>query len=150
MSRFESVPEDVQEFVERIKNDAFPQLVNASVLVLFDTKKRKSGGNYVLGRMTKSNDLIKHLTEDLSDDGVDYIIYLDQAVWNEIEEADKVRLVRHELCHCEFDIDSRANPYKIRDHEVQDFYSEIEFNREDPRWFERLGLVAQSIHEGDE
>ena len=58
--------------------------------------------------MQKTNDLLRHLTiEDSNDEsGYDYIMYLDKAVFENVEDADKVRLIRHELQHCEVDMEA--------------------------------------------
>jgi len=92
--------------------------------------------------MQKTNDLLRHLSDD-----EDYILYIDKVTWDNIEKEDRVRLIRHELSHTDVDIDSNTNPYKIRGHELEDFYDEIEYNREDPRWAERCAEIALSIYE---
>lgn len=149
--RFEDVPDNVVEQMNRIKRDVFPELSGARIKVLYDLKKRMSGGKIVLGRMQKTNDLLRHLTIDdaNNEEGFDYIMYIDKTAFENIEESDRIRLIRHELQHCEVDLDSNSNPYKIRDHEISDFYDEIEYNKDDPRWAERCVAVAESIYESD-
>lgn len=149
--RFEEADQHTIDFVNQIiTDDSFINLNGAKIKILFDQKKRKSGSKYVLGRMQKANDLIRTLTreDDTAEEGYDYILYLDMAVWESIDDADKKRLVRHELCHCDVDFD-KSNPYAIKDHEITDFYSEIEYNRDDPRWAERLVTIAESIYEDE-
>ncbi len=149
MSRFENVDQETVDFVKEIIGKDFERLVNAKIKILFDTKKRKSGGNYTLGRMQKANDLIRTLTfDETEDEGYDYILYLDKVVWSNIDEKDKERLVRHELCHCEVDFE-KDSPYGLKDHEITDFYSEIEYNKDDPRWAERIAVVAEQIYEDE-
>lgn len=151
MSRFEDAPDQVVELMNRIRKEVFPELRSAKIKVLYDTKKRKSGGKLVLGRMQKTNDLLRHLTVEEANDesGYDYILYLDKACFENVEELDRVRLIRHELCHCEVDIESESNPYKLKDHEISDFYSEIDFNKDDSRWGERCAIVAESVYEAE-
>lgn len=148
--RFEEADQHTVDFVNEVINEDFISLAGAKIKVLFDQKKRKSGGKYVLGRMQKANDLIRTLTKEdgTAEEGYDYILYLDIAVWESIDDTDKKRLVRHELCHCDVNFD-RSVPYGLKDHEVQDFFSEIEYNREDPRWGERLATIAESIYEDE-
>jgi hypothetical protein len=149
MSRFENVDQETVDFIREIIGKDFERLVNAKIKILFDTKKRKSGGNYTLGRMQKANDLIRTLTfDETEDEGYDYILYLDKVVWSSIDEKDKERLVRHELCHCDVDFE-KDNPYALKDHEITDFYSEIEYNKDDPRWAERIAVVAEQIYENE-
>jgi len=152
MGRFEDVTDDVIELLSEVRNEAFPELRNAKIKVLFDTKKRKLGGDLVIGRMTKTNDLIRHLTSEESGEptGYDYIMYVDKAAYENVEKVDKVRILRHELQHCDVDLDSNTNPYKLRPHEISDFHDEIEFNRDDPRWAERVAAVAESVYSRDD
>ena len=150
--RFEDVTENVMELVNEVRKEVFSELRSAKIKVLYDTKKRLGGGKMVLGRMQRTNDLLKHLTVEESGDeeGYDYILYLDKAVFENVEKPDQVRLIRHELQHCVVDLDANTNPYKIRGHEISDFYDEIEYNKEDPRWAERCVEVGLSVYGEDE
>jgi hypothetical protein len=147
--RFEDVTEDVLDVLKAVRAEHFPELNNAKIKVLFDLKKRRSGGRITLGRIMKTNDLLRHLTMDRVDpiEGYDYIITLDKTCWEVIETADKVRIIRHELRHTYFDIDSEENPYKLIDHSILDFYEEVDANQDDPRWRERVGAVTEEIYE---
>jgi hypothetical protein len=124
-------------------------LKNAKIKALFDIKKRKSGGMLVLARIMKTNDLLRHLTIDEAEaiEGYDYIIALDKTCWENIIRDDKVRILRHELRHAYFDIESEDNPYRLQNHSISDFYEEVEFNKDDPRWRERLAAVVEDIYE---
>lgn len=147
--RYEEVTEEVMDMVRDVRARDFPELRNAKIKVLFDLKKRSAGGRIVLGRIMKTNDLLRLLTIDRVDpiEGYDYIITLDKTCWEVIENDDKVRIIRHELRHAYFDIDSEENPYKIVDHSILDFYEELEANKEDPRWRERVGALTEDIYE---
>ena len=147
--RYEEVNDDVSAMVKEIKAQHFPELKNAKIKVLFDVKKRKSGGMMVLGRIMKTNDLLRHLTIDEAGavEGYDYIMTLDKLCWDNITKIDKERLVRHELRHTVFDMEAESNVYKLQDHTISDFYEEIELNKDDPRWRERLSTLVQDIYE---
>jgi len=147
MGKFEDVTDDVYEMLRSIIKDHFPELVNAGFKILFSTKKKTSGGKICFAWIQKTNELIRHLTteESGSEDGYDYIIYIDKLIWDNIEEADKIRLLRHELRHTHVDLESN-NPYKIRGHSIEDFYSEIELNKDDPRWAQRVSVIAESLY----
>jgi len=144
--RFEDATNDVNALVSKIIDEQFPNLEGAVIKVLFDTKKRKTGGRYVIGRIKKANDEIKALA--MSSEGIppDYVLFLDKNVWQVLSDRDKERVVFHELCHCEVNFDSE-NQYRVRDHEIQGFYAEIDFNQDDNRWSERIGLVAESVYD---
>ena len=87
------------------------------------------------------------IDESGADEGYDYLMRLDKKAWTEIMTAeDKKRLVRHELRHSDVDFDSN-NPYKIRGHSIEDFYSEISLNEDDARWGERVAAATFSAYE---
>jgi hypothetical protein len=147
--RFEQAPQKAIEMLASVRKDIqFNQLVNANILVVMDLKKRTSGGKLVAASLSKTNDIERFLTlnEAFTEDGYDYIMRIDKALWESpIEDIDRIRIIRHELCHA--DVDAEADkPYKIQAHEVEDFYSEILFNQDDPKWMVRLGGVLESIY----
>ena len=147
--RYEEVTGEVNKLLGEVESKYFPELKNAKIITLFDLKKRSSGGRVVLGRIMRTNDLLRLLTKDdaIAVEGYDYIVTLDKQGWNAIAEADRVRLLRHELRHTYFDIDSESNPYKLIDHSISDFYEEVELNKDDPRWRERVAAVVADIYE---
>lgn len=146
--RFEPAPQSVYDLLNKVRKDIqFHQLVSANILVLMDTKKRTVSGKLAAASLAKTNDVERFLSIDGADvvDGYDYIMRLDNILWNAIEESDRIRIIRHELCHALVDVDA-DNPFKIQPHEVEDFYSEIEFNKDDPRWMVRLGVVLEALY----
>ena len=44
-------------------------------------------------------------------------------------------------------MESESNPYKLLDHSITDFYEEVELNKDDPRWRERVATVVADIYE---
>lgn len=146
MSRYEPVPEQVVSLVDRIKDEKFPQLDGANFMTIFDMNKKMTGGRIVIARIKKMNDELKFFA--MNDNGFtyDYAIFIDKVVWETLDERDKERIIFHELCHCEVDFDKKT-PYNIKDHEIQGFYDEADYNSDDERWSERVGLIAQSVHD---
>lgn len=147
-TRFEDTPQDVIDFVSNVQEKYFPNLSTAIIKIFFDVKKRKSEGKFVLARIKKANDEIKILA--MNDDGSmpDYLLFIDKNVWQNISDTDKEKLIYHEFCHCEVDFE-KENPYMIKGHEIQTFYDEIEFVRDDPRWIERVGAIASHVYDPD-
>lgn len=147
-TRYEDAPE-AETLLKKVRNDHFPELVNADILILFDLKKRGSKGMAVLARIMKANDLIRHLTTDEKSvaEGYDYIITIDKVFWDNTSDADRERVIRHELRHTYFDIDAEDNPYKLIDHDITDFYAEVEMNRNDPRWRERCASLTKDVYD---
>jgi len=146
--RFEDVTGSVKDLSREIIAEFFPELRNVKINYLFDLKKRMSNGKLVLGRCQKTNDVIKYLTIDEAGDeeGYPYIIYLDKCAWDSITKPDQIRLMRHELRHVMLDSESIRNPYKIAPHDIEDFAEEVELNRDDVRWAERVANLAEQIY----
>jgi predicted metallopeptidase len=143
--RFEDASEHAYELMNGLIKVHFEELVNCKILILMDLKQRMNGDKIVLGRMTKTNDLTRHLTieESASDTGYDYIMYLDKVMWDSLGDSDRIRVIRHELRHTSLDLDAK-NPYKLRPHTIEDFHSEIHLNEDDPRWRERVAILVES------
>ncbi|OPY71115.1 MAG: hypothetical protein A4E57_00118 [Syntrophorhabdaceae bacterium PtaU1.Bin034] len=147
--RYEEVTDDARRLLDEVQDKHFPELKNAKIIMLFDLKKRTSGGRVVLGRIMKTNDLLRHLTKDeaAAVDGYDYIVTVDKQGWDVIAETDRIRLLRHELRHTFYDIESENSPYKLIDHSITDFYEEVELNKDDPKWRERVATLVADIYE---
>jgi hypothetical protein len=147
--RYEEATPMVLNMLKDLKTKDFKELKNAKIKVLFDLKKRKSGGRIVLGRIMKTNDLIRLLTKDEIEviEGYDYIITLDKKCWDSIPDEDRTRILRHELRHAYFDIESETDPYKLVSHSISDFYEEVEANQAYPRWRERVGTLTEDMYE---
>ena len=146
--RYEDVTDTVMEMFRRVKSQYFPELKNAKIKVLFDLKKRKSGGQVVIGRIVKANDLIRHLTKNgNAEEGYDFIITLDKKCWDHITDEDRMKILRHEMRHTSYDLESEDNPYKLVDHSILDFYEEVEMNQGDPRWRERVAILTEDNYE---
>lgn len=147
--RYDDVTDSVTDLLNQVQANYFPELNNAKIKALFDLKRRRSGGMIVLARILKTNDLLRHLTRDENGgfDGYDYIITIDKVCWDNSTEEDRRRLLRHELRHTFFDIESEKNPYKLVSHSISDFHEEVELNKDDPRWRDRVGALVESIYE---
>ena len=148
-NRYEDAQVDVRTLVGEIVAEFMPELINARIKVLFDIKKRTSRGKIVISRLQKCSDLLRFLTKDEAGDGdgYDFLLYLDKVTINAVDRADKVRIIRHQLRHIEVDIENPENPYKMVHPDVQDFFIELELNKHDIRWAERVSEVAASLYE---
>jgi hypothetical protein len=149
--RFEDGSDESYAIMKEMMESYFPDLQGCRIKIIFDLKKRMSGGKIVLGSLQKPNEMTRFFTipEAGSREGYDYIIRLDKKAWDLMESSDKKRLIRHELRHTSVDLDSETNPYKTRGHTVEDFYSEIRLNEDDPRWAERIAAATISAYEAE-
>jgi hypothetical protein len=142
MNRYEDVTADEHVVLKEVRERHFSELASAEIKLVFDTKKKKSGGKIVLARIKKPNEVEKYLCQE----PVDYIIFIDQNAWMLAEAGDKIRLMRHELRHTDVNLDA-AKPFKLRAHTVEDFYREIDLNQEKPRWADELALLVDMKYE---
>lgn len=147
MNRYEEAPMQVYDIMHSLIEKHFQELEHANILIMFDTKKKMSDGKFVLARIKKTNDEIRALTEsEVYPLGYDYIIFIDKLIWENIEEEDKIRIMRHELRHANVN-NEKDQPYLIRDHEITDFYDEVILNQDAPRWTERVTVIAESLYD---
>jgi len=148
MIRYEDVTEDVVDLAREVLAEFFPELRNVKIKYLFDLKKRMSNGKVTFARCQRTNDILKYFTIDESgnEEGYNYIIYLDKLLWDNIERADRIRLVRHEMRHIFIDPDAK-NPYKLVPHDIEDFAAEIELNIDDVRWGQRLAQLETDLYD---
>lgn len=144
--RYEPVTDEVYVAGEAVIMGFFPDLVAASILYVFDTKKRVSEGKIVVAKIKKMNEEMKFMA--MNDDGVtyDYVVFIDKNVWDVLDETDRKRILFHEFCHCTVDFEKK-NPYNLRGHEIEGFYDEQNYNHDDPRWSERVSTVAESVYD---
>ncbi len=145
--RYEDAPEHAYKLLQKCIKEHFPEIGQVKVLILMDTKKRESQSMIVLARIIKTNELTRHLTidESGSDLGYDYIVFFDKLLWNHTKDIDRNRLMRHELRHTDISVDD--SKLKIRAHTIEDFHSEVELNKDDPRWRQRLGDMLFARYE---
>jgi len=151
MGNFEEVNESIIKIMDDEIKKSFSTISNARIKILFNMKKKTSNGSLILGQMVKATPILTYLTssDENSDDGYNYIMFLDGNVFPLLDLADQIRIIRHELNHIFIDLEA-TNPYKIIGHEVEDFYKEIEYNKDDPKWKERVFAVGESIYAKDD
>lgn len=147
--RYEPVERTEVALLEVVRDKYFPELWEARILLLFDTKKVLKGGTLTLARIRRSGDLIRYLTKDdaVIANGYDYVIFLDKMVWTIAAEEDRLRIMRHELRHAVLDLESESDPWKLRGHDFEDFRDEVELNVDNPRWSLRLAEIAVMAYE---
>ncbi len=146
--KYEHVPPHILEMYEKIRNQHFPYLANAKILFLINKKKMVHKGNITLGKIVRPSEIVKFLSkEEAPEYGYDYIIFLDHKLISHCEDIDIKRVLRHELRHTFFDSDSVKNPYKLVDHDFSDFYTEVELNKDDPTWSQRVSQTVSLMYD---
>jgi hypothetical protein len=142
MSRFYEADQKIQDLAAKVIYDRFPALRGAKIKVVMDSKPKV---DKLLGRMTfayikLANEVEKFLSKSgVSLNGLDYLLFINDLVWELASDKDKSRIVSHELRHGF--VDEEGN-YKLVKHDIEDFFVEIELNKDDPMWGQALSTVA--------
>lgn len=147
-SRFIYAEQNIVDLVHEVKANSFPNLeeMGAKILVLLDTRIRRKGDRVVLGRIQKTNDLARRLTDGIDDEGCDYIMFLDAVAMENLSQEDQIRLIRHELRHC-FVAGTPEKPvFQIKNHDIEDFVVEIELNRDKVGWAGDAAEMVELIY----
>jgi hypothetical protein len=145
--KFDKVEQGVTDMVEKIREDYFSYLSDAKILTVYSLKKMSHGGKIVLGKIMKTNDMDKFLSQWDVPDGYDYIIILDKICWEAVTDADRERIIRHELCHAAVKDKDDGIDWVLRDHEITDFYIEVQRNQDDPEWRSRVASLTDAIYD---
>jgi hypothetical protein len=143
--RYIDCNEDLVRVFLDIVEERFPSFIHLNIKLLFDTKKRVSAGKLVLASISTTSDMTKFFSKDNNAmDGYDFVIIVDNKAWDLASEADKRRLISHELQHIFIDEKGKA---KLIGHEVEDFYQEIERNSDDPEWARNLTIQLVALYD---
>ena len=145
MNRYLPAGQDLENVFYAVLNDRFPGMANIKFRLLLDTKKRMKKGRLTLASVELTNEKIKYFSaDDESPEGVDYIIIIDSVAWEYAHDDDKRRIISHELCHVFVD---EKGKYKLIDHDLIDFFSEVKLNEDKPSWANDLGDLVESIYD---
>lgn len=145
MHRYEEANESLVEAFLNVTEETFPQYQNLKFKLIFDLKKRIKQGALVLASIELLSPKIKYFSKDkIATEGYDYLMIVDQKAWELANEATRTRLIRHELRH--IFIDEKGTP-KLVGHEIEDFYSEVELNQDDPEWRRTLATLTRDVYE---
>jgi hypothetical protein len=145
--RYEEADKDAVRLMEDVRAKHFASIARARIKLLYDLKRRKSVNGLTLGQIRKPNDLLRFFSrkDAAAVQGYDYVITIDKVAWGAISDTDRVRIIRHELRHTDYDIEAK-DPYRLVKHDVNDFRAEIELNKDDPEWGTRVAALAVEIY----
>ena len=144
MGRFYSADESVRKIVDELiyEDERFPNLRAAKIKLIMDERPKidKLNKQLTFAYIKTTNEVEKYLTKSGETlEGFDYFIFIYDLVWELASVKDKKRILSHELQHTF--LDDNGN-YKLIKHDIEDFYAEIELNKDDPMWRQALGTVA--------
>lgn len=143
MARYYEADANVYNLMDEVIDERFGNTLRAATIkVLVDSKPKidKLTNRITFASIKGANEVEKFLTKDGHNiEGIDYLIFLSELVWELANDNDKKRILSHELRHAF--LDEKGN-YKTVRHDIEDFYSEVRLNEDDPMWGQALSTVA--------
>ena len=143
MGRYYEAEASVYNLMDELIEERFGNTLRAATIkVLVDVKPKidKFTNRITFASIKGANEVEKFLTMDGHNlAGIDYIIFISELVWELAGGGDKKRILSHELSHTL--LDEKGN-YKTVRHDIEDFYSEVQFNKDDPMWGQALSTIA--------
>jgi len=143
MSRYEEASDVVYRLLDTIIDERFGNTLRATkIKLLMDSKPKidKLSNRMTFASIKLTNEVERFLTQDgYNISGLDYIIFINSLVWELADDKNKKRILSHELQHIFID---EKGSYKIVRHDIEDFYAEIEFNKDDAMWGQALSTIA--------
>jgi hypothetical protein len=142
--RFYDPDDDVITLFNKVREERFEGLSNVKIKLLMDSKPKidKLRGTTIFASIKLTNDVERHLTTNKVDtEGYDYFLFIHELPWELANYKDKKRILSHELRH--IFIDDKGN-YKVINHDIEDFYKEIELNKDNPMWAQSLSTIAMA------
>jgi len=144
MGRFYEADQSVTDLMNVLiyDEDRFPNLKAAKIIAVMDSKPKvdKFTDKITFAYIKTANEVERFLTKDGHNiEGIDYIMFVSEIVWELAIDKDKKRILSHELRHTF--LDEKGN-FKLVKHDIEDFYAEVRLNEDDPMWGQALGTIA--------
>jgi hypothetical protein len=128
-------PAEVIRLATQLIEEHHPDLAEASVAFVMRSKRGKFLGKFVLGKASKVPDRLKPYID------FDFLIWLSEEDWKELDPETKRALIDHELCHCTM---QNGKP-KMRAHDIEEFYC---IAHRYGLWHPQLKLFGEAISAG--
>jgi len=145
MIRFEDGDDNLVEVFLEVMETRFPHFQFLNFKLVYDLKKRTKNGKTTLASIELASPKIKYFSQDdKASEGYDYILFIDKKAWELSNDKDKRRLISHEMRHVFVDEKDKA---KLVGHEIEDFYQEIELNKDDPEWGRNLVRLVSDVYD---
>jgi len=135
MSQFRKADSSVYStFLDMIEK-IFPELSGYSFGLLFREVIKKSRGGVILAEVCQPGKLLSYYAKNDNGNPFDFLIIVDEMVWACANPEDKIRIMRHELRH--INLSEKGVP-RLIGHDFQDFYVEVDLNKDNPSWCQHL------------
>jgi len=135
MSQFRKADSSVYSTFLDMIDKVFPELSGYSFGLLFREAIKKSKGGVILAEVCQPGKLLSYFAKNDKGNPFDFLIIVDEMVWACAKEEDKIRIIRHELRH--INLSEKGVP-RLIGHDFQDFYVEVDLNKDNPSWCQHL------------
>ena len=143
MARYYEAEASVYNLMDELIEERFGNTLRAATIkILVDAKPKidKLTNRITFASIKCANEVEKFLSMDGHNlAGIDYLIFISELVWELANDKDKKRILSHELSHTF--VDEKGN-YKTVRHDIEDFYTEVKLNEDDPMWGQALSTIA--------
>ena len=116
MAEFSKITEEVIDIATEIIDEYIPELQDASIGFLFRDKAPKKGNGVVLGQARRVGAEYAALGLDY-----DFIIWLAEDWYYNLDDGQRKALIHHELLHCEITYKDDEPVAKMRNHDFEEF-----------------------------
>ena len=114
MRQYHEAPIAVLSVVKGVAQEHHKRLDGAKIAVVMKDKSSKKAGKAVLGTASRPSEQLRPLL----DDDYAFVIIIAEDEWNNMGTTQRVALVDHELCHCEYN--NKGMP-TMRGHDYEEF-----------------------------
>ena len=132
--------QDLEILADKVINDKNMGIENVAIkyLLVYPQISKTTAG-----RCIRANDLLKVYSD------CDYVVQMSGDLWDQIDDDTKTILMWHELLHVSAIMNEKTGEwdYRLRDHDVQDFYTIIQAHGID--WFGKLKTLFSSVYDID-
>ncbi len=99
-----------------------PHLADARMGFVWRSRASERGAHVVLGKAARAPAHLQALA------GVDFVLEFAADRWATLDDAQRLALVDHELCHCGVDVDEQtgAREWVLVDHDLEEFSAVVQ------------------------
>ncbi len=139
-----TIADEPARLASKLIREYHRHLLEANIVYLFTTQKRKSKGKDVFAKADMPNDVMRFFSAADGSAEADFVITFGKEAWQAFDEHQREALVDHELCHCERgDDDKDGEPtWKTRGHDLEEF---AEVVRRHGLWDDCTKEMAQAM-----
>lgn len=143
LSKYRMAPEIHENYVSRIVNNHRPDLAQARIVTMF---RRGNWSSKQKDTWAATKRISREIATLMGGEGGDYLITVNQDIWENLNEAQRIALIDHELCHClRGDDDKHGNPkWQTVGHDIEEFFAIIKRHGD---WSEDVKRALRAFEE---